>query len=75
MEAILKFNLPEDRRNFEVATKATDYYCALWDFDQYLRGILKHGCEGFKESENNTVEKLRKQLHELMEDNNVRFEE
>ena len=43
MEAILKFNLPEDKEEFDVASKGMDWALVAWDIDQLLRNKLKHG--------------------------------
>ena len=43
MEAILKFNLPEDKEEFDVASKAMDWALVAWDMDLLLRNKLKHG--------------------------------
>ena len=34
MKAILEFNLPEDKENFDLANNALNYYSALFEFDQ-----------------------------------------
>ena len=43
MEAILKFNLPEDKEEFDVASKGMDWALVAWDMDLLLRNKLKHG--------------------------------
>ncbi len=43
MQAILKFNLPEEENEFKVATRASDYFCILFDLDQEMRKFLKYG--------------------------------
>jgi hypothetical protein len=45
MKAILEFNLPEDRNDFEIAAKAMDWSLVLWDVDQQLRSWEKYGNE------------------------------
>jgi hypothetical protein len=42
MEAILKFNLPEERPEFELAVDASKWYSVCWDMDQYLRSQTKY---------------------------------
>lgn len=41
--AILKFTLPEDQGDFDAAIKGRDALLALWEIDQRLRSLLKHG--------------------------------
>ena len=43
MKAILEFNLPEDKEEFDTASKGMDWALAAWDTDQLLRDKLKHG--------------------------------
>ena len=45
MEAILKFDLPEDKEEFETASKAMDWSILAWDIDQYIRNRLKYQTE------------------------------
>ena len=74
MEAILKFDLPDDKTEFESATKAMDWAILAWDIDQYIRNRLKYQSEKLDTSSaNKELELLRNELHELMEDNGLRF--
>ena len=69
MEAILKFNLPEDREDFDLAIKAHRYSSTLSEIDQWLRGELKHG-----ELPNETYkayEIVRKKLWEIASENDI----
>ena len=43
MKAILEFNLPEEEQTFERASNAENYWLALYDIKEYLRGEMKHG--------------------------------
>ena len=43
MKAILEFNLPEDKEEFDVASKGMDWSLVAWDIDQLLRDKLKYG--------------------------------
>jgi hypothetical protein len=43
MIGILKFKLPEERLEHEMALKASDYASALSSIREHLRGKLKHG--------------------------------
>jgi adenylosuccinate synthase len=57
--ATLKFNLPEEKYKYNQANKASEYYCALWDIDQRLRGIIKYG------EEKKDVNELAQEIREL----------
>ena len=74
MKAILEFDLPEDKEDFEVASKAMDWSILAWDIDQYIRNRLKYQTEKLDTSSaGEELELLRNELHELMEDNGLRF--
>ena len=42
MEAILKFNLPEDNQEFKLATNAQNWWSVCWEMDQWLRAQYKY---------------------------------
>ena len=74
MKAILEFNLPEDKEEFEVASKAMDWSILAWDIEQYIRNRLKYQTEKLETSSaKEELELLRNELHELMYDNGLRF--
>ena len=43
MEAIIRFNLPEEQEEYDRANKATALCSFIWDFEKYLRGQRKYG--------------------------------
>jgi hypothetical protein len=43
MHAILRFRLPDEQTEFTAAMQGADAKAAIWQVDQYCRGILKHG--------------------------------
>jgi hypothetical protein len=71
-DAVLRFKLPEDKEEFEVAAKSVDLYLALWDLDQWLRGKLKWDCE-YKDAEE-ALDATRKHLNEIMDERGLHFE-
>jgi hypothetical protein len=74
MEAILKFDLPEDKTEFEASSKAMDWAIVAWDIDQYIRNRLKYQTEKLDTSSaQEELELLRNELHELMEDSGLQF--
>jgi hypothetical protein len=64
MIATLRFKLPEERGDFEDAQSGPRLRLALFEFDQYLRGIAKHGDDA-------NAQQHRDKLHEIMRDNKV----
>jgi hypothetical protein len=43
MKAILEFNLPEDKREYEMANQAADMVAAIGHFEDTLRSYQKYG--------------------------------
>ena len=74
MKAILEFILPEDKIEFETATKSMDWAILAWDIDQYIRNRLKYQTEKLQTtSANEELELLRNELHDLMEVSGLQF--
>jgi hypothetical protein len=70
MEAILKFNLPEDKVDFDLALQGSDWKHVCWEMDQYLRKRVKYD-EGLTEEQLEVYEDLRGEFWKFMKDNNV----
>ena len=74
MKAILEFILPEDKIEFDTATKAMDWAILAWEIDQSIRNRLKYQSEKLDTSSaKEELELLRNELHELMQDNGLQF--
>ena len=73
MKAILEFTLPDEQDEHTLALKGGRYYCALYDFSQVLRNHVKYVTH--TDEEYALVEKLRDEFYQVMEDNNVSFDE
>ena len=74
MKAILEFDLPEDKEEFEVASKAMDWSILAWDIDQYIRNRLKYQSEKLDTSSaKEELELLRNELRDLMEESGLQF--
>jgi hypothetical protein len=73
MEAILKFNLPEERPEFELAVDAAKWYSVCWDIDQYLRAQTKYAPDDMTEEVYESLTKTREKLHQLLSENSVDF--
>ena len=74
MKAILEFILPEDKIEFETATKSMDWAILAWDIDQYIRNRLKYQTEKLQTtSANEELELLRNELHNLMQEDGLQF--
>lgn len=64
MKATLEFNLPEDKEDFDFATKGINYYAALTEFDNWLRSEYKYN--GKEE-----MYAVREKLNYFINENNV----
>ena len=74
MEAILKFALPDDKTEFEAATKSMDWAILAWDIEQYIRNRLRYQTEKLDTSSaKEELDLLRNELHSLMEDSGLQF--
>ena len=49
MKAILKFNLPEESHEFDMATQGSAMHSVLWDMDQWLRRQTKYAPDDMSE--------------------------
>ena len=73
MKATLEFNLPEEEREFQLASKGLSIASALWNYDQYLRNEVKHNLEKYSEDEINTFITVREEFRRNLIDANVDF--
>ena len=42
MKAILEFNLPEDKEEYDIASKGMDWALLVLDIDQFIRNKIKY---------------------------------
>jgi len=67
MKAILEFELPEDKEEFDAASKGMDWAIVAWDIDQYIRNRLKYQSEKLDTSSaKEELELLRESLNEML---------
>ena len=71
MKAILKFNLPEESHEFDMATQGSAMHSVLWDMDQWLRRQTKYAPDDMSEDTYKAFELCREQLREFINDNNI----
>lgn len=70
-EHILKYQIPEEQDEFELAINGNKWYGCMWDLDQELRNWLKHGHD-FK-SVDEALEKIRSDIYDMMKERNLFF--
>lgn len=71
MKGLLEFSLPEDREEFEMASKAGALHLVLFQLDQYLRSAIKYPKEGTAPETLDSLQAARDKLYELLSDNGV----
>ena len=77
-KAILEFDLnePDDIEAHKRAVKSLDLVLALWDMDQYLRGLIKYGDDiELTDEQYKTLEETRTKLRQILSEYNISFEE
>lgn len=74
-KATLEYNLEEvDDRDAHIrAVKSLDMAIALWEMDQYLRAECKYG--ELSDDAYTATEKAREKLREILNENNLSFDE
>lgn len=74
MKAILEFDLPEDKFEFDMAATAGKWAFAMWDLDQHLRSELKYGSDNWSEEKFQAYEELREKLREYLSNHGLSFD-
>lgn len=78
-KANLEFDLdePDDRDAHMRAVKSLSMAIALWEIDQHLRSELKYGTREGELSDEayKAIERTREKLREIMDENNLNFDE
>jgi coproporphyrinogen III oxidase len=75
MEVILKFNLPEEQSEFDMATNGARTHSVLWEMDQWLRTQYKYmPDEGYSEDKYDAYYEARQKLGEIMFEYGVKLE-
>jgi len=75
MKAILKFKLPDEQSEFDLANNAGKMYSILWDFDQWLRSEIKYDSGRFTPEEQDLLDRVRTKLYDFFNDYNFRWDE
>lgn len=66
MKAILEFNLPKDKEQFEDAINGRKWLRVCLELDQHLRGRTKHAPDSMPEEEYKALKNTRDFLHSLL---------
>ena len=73
MKAILEFELPLEKEEFDAASKGMDWALVAWDIDQLLRKKLKY--EEHTRDTRKVLEDLRKILNDMLVDKGLNYPE
>ena len=68
MKAVLEFNLPDDKEEFDVSAKAMDWSLLVWDIDQFIRNKIK-----YEQDKDGILQLVRDRLHFNMEEKGLDF--
>ena len=71
MKAILEFNLPADKENFDASAKGMDWAIVAWDLDQLMRNMLKYGHE-YKDADT-ALQQVKDTLNEMLIDRGLQY--
>jgi len=69
MKSTLKFKLPKDKYDYYRAINGGATFGIIHDFDQWLRSEIKYG--DHSEEKYKTLELCRKELHKLIQAENI----
>ena len=76
MKATLEFNLPEDRDDFELATKGGKWYSVVWDMDQWLRSQYKYMPDSeYSSDKYNAYYEARQKLNEIINEHGINLDD
>jgi hypothetical protein len=73
MEAILKFNLPEERPEFDLAVNGSKWSFVAWKVDQELRSKIKYS-ESLTEEQRDIYQEVRNLINEYMLEQSLDWE-
>ena len=68
MKVILEFNLPEDKEEYDTASKGMDWALLVLDIDQFIRNKIK-----YEQDKDGILQLVRDRLHFNMEEKGLEF--
>jgi hypothetical protein len=68
MKATLEFNLPEDKEEFDAASKGMDWALLVWDIDQFIRNKIK-----YEQDRDGVLQLVRNELNFRMKEKGLIF--
>ena len=74
MKAKLIFDLPEDKYEYEMASKGSNWHNVAWEMYQYLRGKTKYASDDVQEEYIKAMYECKDELFRIIADNGVDLE-
>lgn len=74
MKATLKFDLPEDDRDFRMATTGKLMHTVLRELDEWLRSKTKYTSDSTSQDKMDAYELSREKLYQLLDQYNIDLE-
>jgi len=75
MRATLEFNLPEDRSEFAIASRAVEWALVVFEVDNHLRGLLKNIPPDWSQETYDAVDDVRAHLHNHLRDRGLSLDD
>ena len=73
MKAILEFELPKDKENFNAASKGMDWALVVWDMDQIMHKKVKYS--ELTDDTRKEIEDLRLTMSDMLIDRGLLYPE
>ena len=70
MKVILEFNLPEDKEEYDTASKGMDWALLVLDIDQFIRNKIK-----YEQDKDGILQLVRDRLYLNMEEKGLQYPE
>jgi hypothetical protein len=75
MEAILKFNLPEETHEFKMAIDGSKWSSAMWELDQWLRSETKYNAEALSQEKYDAYCDIRDKIYSILNKDGISFDD
>ena len=70
MKALLEFNLPEDKEEYDAASKGMDWALVAWDIDDFIRNKIK-----YEQDRDGVLQLVRDELNFRIEEKGLKYPE
>ena len=68
MKVILEFNLPEDKEEFDAASRGMEWALLVWHIDQFIRNKIK-----YEQDRDGVLQLVRNELNFQMEEKGLNY--